>query len=98
MMHDVLSIRENSLLEKRNLTIDINPRVASIFKSSQMVANRLISCYAYLATKGKSHHLLRKKLMRDKKQEKELIESQKNDALNTITPLQETIEDLKKEL
>ena len=36
--------------------------------------------------------------MRDKKHEKELIESQKNDALNIITPLQDTIEDLNKEL
>ena len=37
-------------------------------------------------------------MLRDKKHQKELVENQKNDALKAITPLQDTIENLKKEL
>ena len=42
-IRDVLLLREQELLKNKNLSICIDPRIAEIFKSSAMVASKLIS-------------------------------------------------------
>ena len=53
MIHDILSIRENSFLEKRNLAINIDPKVASIFMNSNMVAGTLMNLLCLSSYQGK---------------------------------------------
>ena len=49
-------------------------------------------------TKGKSHNLLRKKLLRDEKEQANRIEKEKNDELKAVDALQEEVNNLKEEL
>ena len=49
-------------------------------------------------SKGRSHHLLRKKLLRDHREEKNRIKEEKEEALLKVIPMKEEIEELKREL
>ena len=40
MINDVLALREDRLLNKKHMVIDIDPRFASILKNSTMVAGK----------------------------------------------------------
>ena len=40
LISEVLTDREESILERRNLSINISPQIALIFKNSKMVAGR----------------------------------------------------------
>ena len=98
MIKTVLKRRESQMLKKHNLTINVNSRMADIINSSQMVAGRFAHYLTKLVSKGRSHHLLQKKLLRDQREEKNKIEEEKEQALLSITPIRREIDELKQEL
>ena len=98
MIKTVLKRRESQMLKKHNLTINVDSRMADIINSSQMVAGRFAHYLTKLVSKGRSHHLLRKKLLRDQREEKNKIEEEKEQALLSITPMRREIDELKQEL
>ena len=98
MIKTVLKRREGHMLKKHNLIINVDSRMANIINSSQMVAGRLVHFISIIVSKGRSHHLLRKKLLRDQREEKDKIEEEKEQALLSITPMRREIDELKQEL
>ena len=98
MIKTVLKRRVGHMLKKHNLIINVDSRMASIINSSQMVAGRLVHFISIIVSKGRSHHLLRKKLLRDQREEKNKIEEEKEQALLSITPMRREIDELKQEL
>ena len=52
-----------------------------------MVTGRFVHCISIIVSKGRSHHLLKKKLLRDQREEKNKIEEEKEQALLSITPM-----------
>ena len=74
------------MLEKRNLPINVDSRMADIIRSSQMVAGKHTQFIAELVSKGRSHHLLKKKLLKDQREEKNRIEEEKEQTLLTVAP------------
>ena len=72
LIKSVLKERKDMMLKKRNLSINIDSRIDEIFKSSKMVADKLKLSLTFIVSNGRSNHLLRKKLLRDKKKRKEI--------------------------
>ena len=79
------------MLEKRNLTINVDSRMADIIRSSQIVAGKFTQLIAELVSKGRSHHLMKKKLLRDLREEKNRIEEEKEQTLLIVAPIKEEI-------
>ena len=63
-----------------------------------MVSGKIFHVYNYIVNKGKSHKLLRKALIKDKRVEQKLIEKEQNEALELIPELKRQIEELAYEL
>ena len=98
MIKTVLKRREGHMLKKYNLIINVDSRMVDIINSSQMVAGRFVHCISIIVSKERSDHLLRKKLLRDQREEKNKIEEEKEHVLLSITPMKWEIVNLKQEL
>ena len=86
------------MLKRNNQCIQVSPRMAEIIKSSQMVSGKIMNLIAWLVSKGRSHHLLKKKLLKDEKEKRNRAEEEKERAINSIAPMRKAIQELKKEL
>ena len=75
IVKSVLKKRESQMLEKRNLTINIDSRMVDIIRSLQMVAGKHTQLIAELVLKGRSHHLLKRSCSEIK--ERKRIESRR---------------------
>ena len=95
LIKSVLKEREDMMLKKRNLSINIDSRIAEIFKSSKMVASILKLSLTFIVSNGRSNHLLRKKLLRDKKEERNRAQIDQEIVLGTIPLMRREIEELK---
>ena len=80
----VLDEREKSIISKRNLSMSIGKRIANLLSSSQMVSGKFFHIYNYIVNKEKSHKLLRKALIKDKRVEQKLIEKEQKEAYELI--------------
>ena len=68
LIKSILKEREDMILKRRNLSIDIDLRIAEILKSSLMLAGKLKLSLIFVVSNGRSNHLLNKKLPRNKKE------------------------------
>lgn len=93
-----LKKRENEMLKKKNMTIDIDSRVADLLTSSQMISGNHNCTINRLVSKGKSHKLLRKALLKDKRDELELNTKMLKEMSDQVPTLKEEIYNLKLEL
>ena len=94
----MLSERQESLLKNRNLAININPHIASIFQTLKWLQVFFKFIILIPAGRGKSHFLLRKNVLRKEREEKEAAEEEKKKELDYIVALKEQIERLNEEL
>ena len=70
LIKSVLKERENMMIKKRNLSINIDLRIAEIFKSSTIVAGKLKLSLTFIVSNGRINYLLRKKLLCDIKRKR----------------------------
>ena len=86
--------REEHILDKSNLIIKMDPRIARIFHNSHNVSSKSQRLSFMLAEKGKSHKLLRKALLRDRKIIKEEENKELDRAVKSIPGLVDEINQL----
>ena len=94
----VLDDREKHIINKRNLSIDIDKRIAELRTSSKAVSGNLIDKSSSIVSKGKSHKLLKKVLLKDKHTKQKIKENEQNEALELVSELKKEIQELKDEL
>ena len=90
----ILDDREKYTIQKRNLSIEIDKKIADLLLSSQMVSGWYICILKSLVSKGKSHKLLRKTLLKDKNIEKKESEKEQMEALVLVPELKKQIYEL----
>ena len=91
-----MSKQEQDKLIINNLSIDIYPRIAEIFERSQSVSGLCsLSLIFNLVSCEKAHHLRRKVVLRDKKEQKEVEEKELKDAAKQVPELLSEIESLR---
>ena len=78
--------------------MNIDKRIANLLSSSQMVSGKFFHVYNYIVNKGKSHKLLRKALIKDKRVEQKLMEKEQIEAYELVPELKRQIEELTYEL
>ena len=98
IIREALKFREDKLLKKKHMVIDIDSRFASILKILRWYQVSKLLLLFFIVTKGKSHHLLRKKLLLDEREEANRIIKKKYEAFHEFRSLQEKISSLKEEL
>ena len=86
------------MLEKSNLTIKMDPKIAKIFENSQNVSCILIFSLLCLVEKGKSHKLLRKAILNDQRKVHQLGKEELKDAASLVPELKREIDELVREL
>ena len=94
----VLDDREKHTIQKRNLSIEIDKKIADLLLSSQMVSGWYICIFNSLVCKGKSHKLLRKTLLKDKNIKKKESEQELKEALLLVPELKKQIYELQDNL
>ena len=87
----ILDDREKYTIQKRNLSIEIDKKIADLLLSSQMVSDWYICILKSLVSKGKSHKLLRKTLLKDKNILKKESEKEQMEALVLVPELKKQI-------
>ena len=95
---DVLDEREKSIISKRNLSMNIDKRIANLPSSSRMVPDKFFHVYNFIVSKGKLHKLLRKALIKDKRVDQKLMEREQKEAYELVSQLKRQIEELTYEL
>ena len=75
---------EKSIIIKRNISMNIDKRIANLLSSSQMVSSKFFHVYNYIVNKGKSHKLLRKALIKYKSVEQKLMEKEQKEACELV--------------
>ena len=90
----ILDDREKYTIQKRSLSIEIDKKIADLLLSSQMVSGWYICILKSLVSKGKSHKLLRKTLLKDKNIEKKESEKEQMKALVLVPELKKQIYEL----
>ena len=78
---------EEHFLEKKNLVVKMDLKVAKIFRESKNVSGLIINSFVNIVEKGKSHKLLRKAMIKDEKIIKEEIQSHLKDVVKTNSVL-----------
>lgn len=98
MIRRKLQERQDEMLEKSNLMMDVDEKIANIFEHSQMVSGLLSRLMYIIVRKGRSHLLLRKGIIKAEK--KRAVERQMKieRALGSIPALKQRIEDMEEEL
>ena len=90
--------REDYLLTKRNITMRMDPCIAKIFSESQNVSGMIPVVIWFLVEKGKSHRLLRKALIKDEKEAKNVRQQRLERDADKIPALKIEIENLRSEI
>ena len=90
--------REEHLLEKRNLTINMDKKIAAIFKDSMNVSGIQFIWLFILVERGKSHKLLRKALIKEEKSAKILEQEELKKEVMSIPSLKYEISQLRNEI
>ena len=90
--------REEHILDKSNLIMKIDPRIARIFHNSHNISSKSQRLSFMLAEKGKSHKLLHKALLRDRKIIKEEENKELDRAVKSIPGLVDGINQLRFEI
>ena len=83
----VLDDREKHIINKRNVSIDTDKRIAELLTSSKAVSSNLIDKSSSIVSKGKSHKLLRKVLLKDKHTKQKIKEKEQNETLELVSEL-----------
>ena len=90
----ILDDREKYTIQQRNLSIEIDKKIADLLLSSQMVSGWYICTLKSFVSKGKSHKLLRKTLLKGKNIEKKESEKEQMEALLLVPELKKQIYEL----
>ena len=98
LIKEEMGKREAHILKERSLIMKIDLRIARIFKQEQNVSNRDYLFTFKLVEKGKSHILLRKALLKDEKESKELHGKELSKKARLIHLLKEEIVQLRSEI
>ena len=93
-----LDDREKHIINKRNLSIDIDKRIAELLTSLKAVSGNLIDKSSSIVSKCIFHKLLRKVLLKDKHTKQKIKEKEQNEALELVSELKKEIQELKDEL
>ena len=90
-----MSKQEQDKLIINNLSIDIYPRIAKYLNALRVCQVCVLSLIFNLVSCEKAHHLRRKVVLRDKKEQKEVEEKELKDAAKQVPELLSEIESLR---
>ena len=78
--------------------MEVDKEFAGIFERSQMVSGKLFSLLNSISSKGRSHQLLKKAILKKENEVKKEEELREKELLKSIPMLHDQIEDLKEAL
>ena len=87
LIKSLMKEREENMLEKSNLTIKMDPKIAKIFENSQNMYCILLFSLLCLVEKGKSYKLLHKAILNDQSKVRQQGEEKLKDTASFVPEL-----------